>query len=249
VSLEKLWFLQKRHAARYASLQPPKPSNPSHDLEELAVKPILKFLDNSASHQPDRFPFYNALPEGEARFNFVRSIVWADAQNYTDPEEFISRNNYFFVSPTAEELASNAHHIKLHNVPSDLTHTIPSSSFLLFFQNIGEIPEQDWNKAVLKSWITSIVDQGSMMSIGELRKEEKGSEELEALVKKAWAKLVHGYIRWAIMAGRPGPDGSEIMRILGRQECLRRLDAAGKVLLAREEEESVVAKDGVEAGL
>jgi hypothetical protein len=51
------------------------------------------------------------------------------------------------------------------------------------------------------------------------------------------------------MAGRPGPDGSEIMRILGRQECLRRLDAAGKVLLAREEEESVVAKDGVEAGL
>jgi glutamyl-tRNA synthetase len=232
VSLEKLWFLQKRHAARYASFQPPKPSNPSHDLEELAVKPLLNALSHQALQDPERFSFYRTIPEGDARFEFVRSIVWADAQNYTSPEDFISREAYFFASLTPSILASNRYRLVLHHLPLEINRTVPESTFLPLVQTIYDISEQKWSKTELKARITSIVEKGSAGTLDEMRKESAllDEMELEFTVKKSWVKLVHGYIRWAMVARMPGPDGAETMRILGRSESLRRLDAAREVL-------------------
>lgn len=238
VSLDKLWFLQKRHAARYASLQPPKPTNPSHDLEEIAVKPILKALDQQALQDPDRFSLYTSIPE-DSRFELVRSILWADAQNYTSPDEFISRQVYFFTPPTTSNLASTQYRLILHQLPPEINSEVPSSTFLPLLQTLHDISDQDWSKAELKSRIASIIDQGSAGTIEEIKKanELPDGMELESAVKKAWVKMVHGYIRWAIMAGMHGPDGSETMRILGRSESLRRLETAGDLLQSTNEDE------------
>lgn len=46
----------------------------------------------------------------------------------------------------------------------------------------------------------------------------------------SWTKLVHDYLRWALLAGMSGPSGVDTMHILGRSETLRRLDVAEKAL-------------------
>ena len=234
VSFEKLWFLQRRHAARYAETpQGATLVNPSHDLTELAVKPIVRLLDSNP--ELDRFPIYKSLPEGLDRENFIKSILWRDASSYTNPTEFIIRNTYFFVAPAPETLNSNIPSLKLHNVPAGITHSLSPETVLLFFNNFSEIPEPEWNTTEIKSWINSIIEQGAMGSVSERGDESTPSEEQESLVRKAWSKLVHQYLRWAISAGMPGPDGAETMKILGKEETIKRLGRAQRVIIARYE--------------
>lgn len=74
-----------------------------------------------------------------------------------------------------------------------------------------------------------------MQSYEERKGKERWTEELGVAVRKSWGGLVHGYVRWAVMGEAPGPDGAETMRILGREEVLKRLERAAEVLVEREE--------------
>ena len=231
VSLEKLWFLQKRHASRYASTQPPKPSNPSHDLEELAVKPLLNSLDQEALQDPDRFSFYISLLERDARFELIRSLVWTDVKNYTSPDDFIARHATLFASPTPSTLTPKRPSLTLHHLPLEANVTVPAPEFVQLVQPLCDIPEHEWNATELKARIDSIVEKGSAGTIEEIKKENEAQDavELERRAKKSWSTLVHSYIRWAIMAGVPGLEGVKVMIILGRSESLKRLEVAREV--------------------
>ena len=67
------------------------------------------------------------------------------------------------------------------------------------------------------------------MTLGE--SVEQSLDEAEVLkVEKSWTKLMHQYLRWALVASKPGPDGVETMRILGREETGRRLATAEEAL-------------------
>jgi glutamyl-tRNA synthetase len=231
VSLEKLWFLQKRHAARYASIQPPKPANPSHDLEELAVKPIANAIDRRIRRNVDRYPCYTAIPEGSAQFDFIRAILWADAHNYTSPDDFIFRHLYFFTEPPRLALSHSRYDLTLPNLPPTVNNVDPTT-FLAMFQPVHDVPQQDWNKNELKARIMDIIDRGAAGTLEELKRAEDtlGYPDLESIASKAWGRLVHGYIRWAIMARKPGPNGADTMAILGRTESLKRLQLAEEIL-------------------
>jgi glutamyl-tRNA synthetase len=238
VDFGKLWFLQKRHAARYASS--PNPSNPSHDLNEIALKPIFALLEHNSIYHSGLFQFYHAIPS-TAREDYVRDILWADAKKYTNPAEFVERNTFFWVSPTSEILVKNMPALRLHNVPSLAAQPTPAA-LSPFFSNFSEIPEEGWNAAEIKSWILSIVEQASSRSFAELTIKNKHWSETDADAariqwSKAWNKLVHQYLRWALMGAMPGPDGAETMRILGRNETLRRLERAEELILLRAEDE------------
>ena len=231
VSFEKLWFLQRRHAARYAEIsQDATVMQPSHDLTKLAVKPIVRLLDDNPDL--DRFPIYKSLPEGLERENFIKSILWRDASSYTNPTEFIIRNTYFFVEPTAETLTANIPSLKLHKVPAGITHSIPPDTILPFFNNFSEISEFEWNLSEIKSWISSVIEQGAMGSLSVLGETSTSLEDQEYFVRKAWSKLVHQYLRWALSAGMPGPNGAETMIILGREQTIKRLQKAREVIMA-----------------
>src|SRR5450756_326963 len=113
VGFEKLWFLQKRHAARYASTQAKSPydQKPSHSLVELAVKPILALLEQPSTSSD--FSFYKSIGQPGDRQNLVQRLVFADAQNYTNPSEFLQRNAYFFTPPSVETLNATIPALKL----------------------------------------------------------------------------------------------------------------------------------------
>lgn len=220
VSFEKLWFLQRRHAARYASIQPPI-------LEDLALKPLLKELKDTTVSQ--NLTFYSTIPEGKPREDYVRSLLLADISNYTLPPGFVKRNLYFFATPTIDELRSMSCEFILHNIPSEITRKIDPAVFLKLGK-FDDIEEQDWNTVSIKSRIEHIVAQGSATSIAELGNQEISMPDPELAIKKAWKRLAMSYFRWALVCGQPGPDTTETMRILGRKESLTRLENSRKVL-------------------
>ncbi|TVY43241.1 Glutamate--tRNA ligase, mitochondrial [Lachnellula occidentalis] len=215
VAFEKLWFLQRRQASRYVSLPPSTPYNPRHDINKLALPLLLKHLAERSD-----------LPEGPPPTeDFVRALLWADAQNYTTPSEFITRNITFFTPPTSSDLRNTLPSLKLHNIPARANHSVPPS-FATEFASLSGI--EDWSAAKLKAWTTELMEKQLRRSLDEVGSDE---EKLRDLFKKAWAKAMHGYIRWAIAAGKAGPDGAVSMAILGKEETLRRFDLAREVMM------------------
>ncbi|TAQ90252.1 hypothetical protein B7494_g1441 [Chlorociboria aeruginascens] len=231
VGFDKLNFLQKRHAARYASLPQDNTLSPAHDLMELAVSHILKQLEK-IEFQSEKAALYRAMPDVQSRKFFIYSIVLADASNYSNPAEFITRSHYFFHAPSPEKLLAEMPSLKLRNIPSGSQHEI-SERLIQFTDNFAEISDVHWKTSNIKSWINSIVDQGSLSTILRPHLVGESTEKLEELATKAWSKAVHQYLRWAISAGMPGPDGAVTMSILGREESLRRLKMAKEVIMRR----------------
>lgn len=72
-------------------------------------------------------------------------------------------------------------------------------------------------------------------------KEAKSKEDHEdegLFYRKAWKKIVMGYLRWTLVGGLPGPDTTQTVVILGRAEVLRRLVEAEKLVEEEEKEKS-----------
>ncbi|TVY21786.1 Mitochondrial glutamate--tRNA ligase [Lachnellula arida] len=225
VAFEKLWFLQRRHAYRYVSLPPSTPYNPRHDINKLALPLLLKHL----SERPE---LSESPPPTE---DFVRSLLWADAQNYTTPSDFITRNITFFIPPTSSDLHATIPSLKLHNIPArELTAPANSCISALFaaeFRSLSRV--ENWSTPNLVAWTKALVQRQLRHSLDAGLVED---DKLTALFRKAWGKVMHQYIRWAIAAGRPGPDGLASMEILGERETLRRFELARKVVMGVRDE-------------
>lgn len=229
VGFEKLYFLQKRHAVRYAS-SPPE-DNPTHDLRMLASKLITTLLEEKMLKED--LPIYASLA-ADQREDIVHEILLADAQNYRLPSDFISRNIYFFKSPSTSSLRNTVPNLRLHQIPSFIPLTPPIPPFLELISGLSSIDFAEWNSppsTQLRQKVAWIVEQGALRSLkhtdGDMEAED---DAVEKRVKGAWSKLVHGYLRWALMAGMPGPDAVNVMRILGKDECLRRFARAEEVI-------------------
>lgn len=207
-------------------MQPPKPPTQFHDLEEIAVKPMLAALNHHLVFNPEDFELYALIPETD-RFNYVREIVWADAQNYTSFDDFITRHTYFFNTPSEESLTRSSIPPRLAGLPNGVGHmAVDRSALQLLFESLCEIEKKDWTDETLKQRLDSIVDRGTSDTINKMQSSPTWSDDFTPQVRKSWDKLIHEYIRWALMAWMPGPSGVKTMRILGREECLRRFDRA-----------------------
>jgi glutamyl-tRNA synthetase len=238
VGFEKLWFLQKRHAARYASTQVESPldQNPSHSLYELAVKPILALLDQPSTFSD--YSFYQSITRPEDREHMVQRLVFADAQNYINPTDFIQRNIHFFTPPLVEALAATVPALKLHKIPLQFPDTVSKGIITSLSQLLTDIDPKKWGGDGIRGSLAYMVSRGVKEVIrtsqGDIAIGENGmGEEMKALklkLEKGWVKLIHQYLRWALVAGKPGPDSALTMELLGYEETGRRLAAAEEVL-------------------
>jgi len=231
VGFEKLWFLQKRHAARYASAQADSPydqKKPSHSLLELAVKPVLALLD-SPSDDSD-YSFYRSIPHAESRKSIVQSLVFADAQNYSNPANFIQRNEYFFTPPSVEALNATVPPLKLHHVPFQYQNSVSSSTIVDLCQIFMEIPDNLWTAELLRTKVAKMISSGMHRTMEESEGGRISENKSDPGLEKSWVKIVHQYLRWALVGGRPGPDSVLTMELLGMEETGRRLTTAAEVL-------------------
>lgn len=237
VTPEKLWFLQKRHAAKYATIAPGTAENASKDLMKLVVEPTLRIIGIAATEQPEMYTYYLSMGK-EARRKFIQDIVYADAQsfNYRTPADLITRNKYFFVAPNTEELTQIIPKFNLRGVPKGTNHEISPEKVVLAFSTFSNVPSEEWDANSLRDWTNAIIRQLAAESLSEVDP-TMNLNEIEPLFIRALGGFIHRYVRWAVMAGMPGPDGAEIMRILGKDEIVRRFDVAGKVVISMKEKE------------
>lgn len=221
VSFQKLWYLQKMHAQRYAAeTQESGPIDPEHDLMKLAVRPILKLIRREASFSPQNLWLERNFPEEHAKEQYLYSILLSDVHNYKTPSDFIARNKYFFGSPDPVTLAAN--------IPPLTTATPgqkPTETALIhikyIYSRLSKVSEADWEPQTLKSVILEIVQLGFPKDGAESSHEDIGDSQ-----NKTWMVMVHKYIRWALLGGMPGPDTGTLFKLLGRDETLVRLEAA-----------------------
>ncbi|RDW88531.1 hypothetical protein BP6252_00563 [Coleophoma cylindrospora] len=250
VSFEKLWYLQKNHAARYALLPPS--SNPSHSLINLAVEPLVKLLNEAPAEDKS---FFTAIPSEMGKKDYVLKVLLADAIKYTTPPDFLERNRFFFKAPVRAELEATITPLQLGTTvlrttaisdkleSASLRPQILPSHLLPIIAQFEQIEESSWDSEEIRGWINTISLQASLKltppELGIKVENEAEREAIEANVQKAWGKMIHEYLRWALLAKMSGPESAATMIVLGRDEVLKRLSLAQEVMTEWEEQQEV----------
>jgi glutamyl-tRNA synthetase len=220
VSFEKMWFLQKKHALRYASTSSDNQlGTPQQNLDILAGKPVTERLRRLVQDGCN-LDFYSNLPEQQQR-QLVSALVKADAQNYTSASEFVDRNISMFQTPTADMLhEGRARIVKAAELLPD---TYDFEHFHSRFDEIQRLDVDEWEIEKLKICTENIIKDSVESSDKPIT---EACTEAKTSVSKFWSTFAHIYVRWAISAGRPGPDGALTMSLLGKEETVRRLSLA-----------------------
>lgn len=222
VTLEKLWYLQRAHAERYA-----KPDTTGHGAKMLLMtEPILKVLRdrNWIDSTNCVLGYHNAE-------SYVAKLVQLDARNYTNASSFVDRNKYFFHTPDEQVLLSSRPSGHLHHMPRGVELVVQDGIFREVLSGLKLIPLEEWTTPRVRDYINATITEKAEQSVEQSRKNHVlDLEEVRKTAPKSWSKLIHSYIRWAIATGLPGPDGAESMNILGREETLARLASAARVL-------------------
>jgi glutamyl-tRNA synthetase len=246
VAFEKLDFLQKKHAARYAwKLQNNRNPDANQDLRMLAARPILDLINSS---QDQKYEFYNCSKSDEAKSRYITQILLLDAERYTLPPDFLARNRYFFTAPKASDLEKNMFSLRLRGVPAGVIFATPDD-FADSFDAISSITDKMWERSELKSVVDLLISQGTMLTTAEYTQNQEWTEGGQLAIKKGWMTLIHRYLRWALLAGDSGLQGVDTMLILGKQETARRLNVAKKVMEKNKLEQKKEAAEGTGANV
>ncbi|KAL4944175.1 hypothetical protein BDV06DRAFT_188014 [Aspergillus oleicola] len=204
VAFEKLWFLQKAHAQRFAATEAPE----FNDM----VSAVSKEVESTIPADQ-----LSLTLQSRPLSDIVTPLLKADAKSYTNASDFLSRNATFFT--TSIERPEYAR-VSASSTPIPITSLHTASAALTL------VPNSHWNVATHKSNITSY--DGASALQAELEDADipvpVSDEKARMAADKAFKKELYHYLRWALSGGRPGPGIPETMCILGRDETVRRLN-------------------------
>lgn len=146
VTFDKMWYLQRAHAARYAAGSAEDPKLPQMSL---MIDPILAQLRKGKILGESDLVLNTHEPR-----SYVFDLVRADARNYKTASEFIERNKYFFEAPDRTVLHESTPTLE---IPFDKLEQVVSS--------IGHIPEDQWKAPVIRDAINGTVGTGPSKDI------------------------------------------------------------------------------------
>lgn len=209
VSFDKLWYLQKNHAkiiierAMQSSTADPSFEN------------LLDLLESAAR---TAYPNSRALATQHLRI-YMTKILFIDAKTYENPSSYVERNAYLFTTlPPAS--------------PSPDT-SIPKSDFHTAAMDVLKNFDQTVTKDVIisaptyteiKTRLDATIAEYAKV-IGEVIQQRATVDgEVDKTRMKEWSKHLHHYLREKLCFGRPGPGSSQVMAVLGHEECWRRLE-------------------------
>jgi glutamyl-tRNA synthetase len=198
-----MWYLQKAHAGRYAAA-----SAAGRDVPQMSlmIDPILTVLKDK-----DLISDSGSLINNHEPKVYITKLIQADGRNYTTAPEFVSRNEYFFDRPDELDLED-----------MDPKLGIPLEDWTKVIETLRGIPEDNWKAATLRQTLNSLIGkdggENTVASVQSLSAADNGSS------------LIHGFLRWALSAGKHGPNGGDTMEILGKDEVILRMEVACGVL-------------------
>ncbi|KAG9246737.1 hypothetical protein BJ878DRAFT_495861 [Calycina marina] len=231
VTFNKLWHLQKKHALRYLEAPAYQREASLRTIIEHVVKPIVSRCDAAAITSPEEYSFYTSIEKGLPRQKYITKMVRPiiASRQYATPQEFISKNPFFFTAPNRERLEEHMPSMKLHEVPSVVLQDFSALTVVGSLKAFTNVKNKDWNIVKLAELRKDLIDVAAMTTMQSFKSGDR-TPEWQLTINKAWGRLIHASLRWAILGGMKGPDGSEVMSALGKDECLRRLASAVEIL-------------------
>ncbi|GFF83635.1 glutamate--tRNA ligase, mitochondrial [Aspergillus udagawae] len=211
VAFEKLWFLQKAHAQRFAATGGPV-------FDEMVAKVSQAVKETYPADQ------LTTILDSRSLAEYIPPLIKADAKSYTNAPEFVQRNSTFFTTTLTRPPYTPISTPNGTNIPITALHTAAAALSL--------VPASHWTIETHRSNITSYDGSAAVLpasaSPGGNAPENTDVDAEKARVNadKAFKKELYHYLRWALSAGAPGPGIPETMEILGRAESLRRLQEA-----------------------
>jgi glutamyl-tRNA synthetase len=239
VTFDKLWYLQRAHADRFAS------SDVGTDTTKLSLLtiPIIGVLKRRNLVNEEGLVLNHHKVD-----DYLPKLLRADARNYTNAPAFVERNKYFFEAPDRADLLQCQPSLSLQGIPAGLRNPISTETLGTVLSLLRNITSNDWTAGYLRKFINDdIIRAKTVTTLHDFIDSDGVDHDMTRnRVTKAWSKLIHKYIRWAIAAGLPGPDGAESMEILGREETVARLAVAAEVLASLRIND--IEAEGVEEG-
>lgn len=209
VSFDKLWYLQKNHAkiiierAMQSSTADPSFEN------------LLDLLESAAR---TAYPNSRALATQDLRI-YMTKILFIDAKTYENPSSYVERNAYFFTTlpPASPSPDTSISKSDLHTAAMDV------------LKNFDQTVTKDVTVSAptyteIKTRLDATIAEYARV-IGEVIQQRATVDgEVDKTRMKEWSKHLHHYLREKLCSGRPGPGSSQVMAVLGHEECWRRLE-------------------------
>ncbi|OJJ97134.1 hypothetical protein ASPACDRAFT_123938 [Aspergillus aculeatus ATCC 16872] len=219
VAFEKLWFLQKAHAQRFAS------APESAEFQEMVQKLTTAV---EATYPPEQLaPILQTRPLK----SYITPLLQADAKSYTKPEDFLARNATFFQPAatltrppyTPASSPSATYPPTAAAIPLSALHTA-ATAFTL-------VPPSHWTLDTHRANIAAYDGSSAVISAEQHQHQQPENEAARKAADKFFKKELYHYLRWALSGGAPGPGIPETMVVLGREETVRRLQDAKDLTL------------------
>ncbi|KAK2807982.1 hypothetical protein FQN50_005064 [Emmonsiellopsis sp. PD_5] len=233
VAFEKLWFLQSAHAQRYAAEGGPE--------FQALVNRIEKAVREK--YTEDQLP---PLPTNQTLHDRIAAILReGGARTYTNTTKFLEDNKPFFtrsldrppytpVSPSKPKSKTSVEDPPTTTAPEPTT---PITTLHTACAALSLVPPTHWTTETHKENISFILASDPPPTTTTTSSPQSPSQSQPQ--KRLRADLYH-YLRWALSGGKPGINIPATMAILGRDECVRRLEEARE--LTRDEEGDGVVK-------
>lgn len=205
VAFEKLWFLQKAHAQRFAA-------DGGHDFDQM-VNRVSAVVEEGQTQKS-----LAGILEGRTLNEYVAPLLRADAKSYTTASEFVERNSTFFTTELDRSPYTPASTPISSSDPAP-TPTISMQALQTAAAAFALVPSAHWTVETHRMSITSYDGSESVALPSEL-------QDAPIALDKLFKKELYHYLRWALSASAPGPGIPETMAILGRDETMRRLQEA-----------------------
>ena len=210
VTFEKLWFLQKAHAQRFAD-------EGGKDLERI-VHRISKVLPEKI--QPDQM---EQVLRGRNLSAYIASVFRADAKSFTSEAQFLERNSFFF-----RPLVKSSYHPSMTVNGSTQNPPVATDVLVREARKFQDILAEAWRPETIKQTISDAL--ANLTDVGGTVEPNETAENGLLKQQKARHKEFHGYLRWALASGKQGPGMADTMEILGRDVTLHRLSEAARLL-------------------
>lgn len=211
----KLLHINKRHTSKLAAAGDSSILVPLMEHVERTVAPELRYvyIDTpllSLLSEPTSCHRQSTL-QGRSLRDYTTALLRADADNYTNPSDFMERNFYFFLPPQTSSLGTNL----LDR--GGLT----SAGVLHVIEKLSEVPQEAWEKKRIEATMMQAVQ--SFTNINSNPSLADNQPIMLSEVQRLHQSQLHQFLRAVIAHGRPGMGMMDAMTVLGKEVSLQRL--------------------------
>lgn len=234
-TLDKLWYLQRAHAARYT-----KTGGAGFDLMVQSILDVLE-MDALASEK------FAKILGGRDASSYIRRAISADARNWISAKSFMEKNAFLFAPLPAEQLQSNVPEpsLGLAQLGGYEGHDGHAMDALVGVrQSLEKLDDSDWSFENIKKTLLGHMET-ALAPIHDHASSSGMEDGLKATALKSSTMAFYRLFRWAIIGGQHGPSDAMAMEALGRDVTLKRLTAAEKVLKDTANEISLPSREAM----